>query len=265
MVRATLKHRSLRYEASPPLAWVTLGRPGSDNLVDLLMTQELGEVADLLQQQPEVRVLVVTGAGKVFSRGREPLPDTERESGGDAVGRWMRDRRAACVLASLAIPVVAAINGDAVDHGLELALACDLRIASKTARLGVTDVSRGQVPWDGATQRLPRLVGRGRALDMLLTSRLVPADEALEMGLVNAVVGPDHLMEEAHQAAETLASGAPVASRYAKEAVLGGADMSLEHGLRLEADLNILLHSTQDRAIGIESFLHKTVPQYQGR
>ena len=178
--------------------------------------------------------------------------------------RWVSQRRAASTLASVPIPVVAAINGDAVDHGLELALACDFRIACYGAQLGVTDVGRGVVPWDGATQRLPRLIGRSRALDMLLSSRLVSAEEALEMGLVNAVVAPSDLHQTTRQLAEIIASGAPIASRYAKEAVLGAMDLPLEQGLRLEADLNILLHSTKDREEGIRSFLDKAVPKYQG-
>ena len=198
-------------------------------------------------------MLLVTGPHGGFSRRRETVPIEVRESGGDAVMRWVSQRRAASTLASVPIPVVAAINGDAVDHGLELALACDLRIACYGAQLGVTDVGRGVVPWDGATQRLPRLIGRSRALDMLLSSRLVSAEEALEMGLVNAVVAPSDLHQTTRQLAEIIASGAPIASRYAKEAVLGAMDLPLEQGLRLEADLNILLHSTK-RPRGGHSF-----------
>ncbi len=264
MATVTFQARSLSYEAAPPLAWVTLGQPGTDNLVDLRMAQELWEVADLLPQQPEVRALVVTGSGAVFSRGREDVPQDVRQSGGPAVMTWMSQRRAASALASLSIPVVAAINGDAMDHGFEIALACDLRIASRDALLGVTDLRRGLLPRDGATQRLPRLVGRSRALDMLLTARLVSGEEALAMGLVNAVVDPDDLIASAQRFAKDMASGAPIASRYAKEAVLAAMDLPLEQGLRLEADLNFLLHSTGDREEGIRSFLQKTSPRYQG-
>ena len=262
MPSPTPSHRTLSYQPAPPVAWATLCQPHTDNTPDLSMTQELQALAESLHQQPEIRILIVTGAGRVFSRGRESPPHDVRSSGSHAVARWMSARRAASVIASIPIPVVAAINGDATDHGLEIALACDLRIASSEAQLGVTDVARGCVPWDGATQRLPRLIGRSRALDMLLTSRLIPAPEALQMGLVNAVAAPDELKETAQQTAEALASAAPVASMYAKEAVLSGMDMPLEQGLRLEADLNILLHTTPDRQIGIHSFLHKTTPQW---
>ena len=270
MASATFNPRSLSYEVSPPLAWVTLNRPDCNNRVDIQMTQELRHVALLLEETPEVRVLVVTGAGSTFSCGREPLlplgngSSGDERASGDAISRCIVERRAASVLASLPLPTIAGINGHAMDHGLELALACDLRIACEGARLGVTDVGKGRFPWDGATQRLPRLVGRSRALDMLLTSRLVSADEALEMGLVNAVVKGDGLASTVRQWADTIASGAPIASKYAKEAVLHGLDTTLEQGLRLEADLNILLHSTADRSEGLSSFLYKTTPRFRG-
>ena len=264
MATAPLEYLCISYKPTPPLAWVTLSRPQQGNRVDLRLTQELQELAEHLEQTPEVRVLLVTGAGNPFSTGREPVPLSVRQAGGDAIAHWMRERRASTALAALPIPVVAVINGDAVDQGLELALACDLRIASSGAQLGFTDISRGIVPWDGATQRLPRLIGSSRALDMLLTSRLVSASEALDIGLVNAVAAPHVLLQEAQHLAGMIATGAPIASRYAKEAVLAGFDMPLEQGLRLEADLNILLHTTEDRAEGIRSFLAKTVPQYRG-
>lgn len=264
MASTTFNPNALTYDIRPPLAWLTLNRPDFDNQADLPMTQELRLASELLDETPEVRVVVVTGAGSVFSCGREPLPLPGDGVTGDAMAHHIAERRAASVLASMRLPTIAAINGNALDHGLELALACDLRIACENALLGVTDVAKGRVPWDGATQRLPRLVGRSRALDMLLTSRTVSADEALDMGLVNAVVDSDDLMTTVRQVAEAMASGAPIASRYAKEAVLQGLDITLEQGLRLEADLNILLHSTADRSEGIRSFLAKDSPKFRG-
>ena len=263
MASATFNPHVLRYETRPPLAWITLNRPDFENQVDLPMTQELRRVAELLDETPDVRVVVVTGAGSVFSCGREPLLSIANGASGDAMARCIAERRAASVLASMSLPTIAAINGHALDHGLELALACDLRIACENAQLGVTDVGKGRVPWDGATQRLPRLVGRSRALDMLLTSRVVSADEALEVGLVNAVVKGDDLADAVRQWTEAIASAAPIAGRYAKEAVLHGLDLSLEQGLMLEADLSILLHSTVDRNEGIRSFLSKSFPKFR--
>lgn len=264
MFRTPFKSCLFHYEATYSLAWLSLDRLEEGNRIDPHMAQEIREVAELLQQC-EARVLVVTGTASVFCCGREDTPIEVRRSGADTVAQWIAERRVADSLASLPMPVIAAINGDAIDQGLELALACDLRIACRDARFGVTDVcARGIVPWDGATQRLPRLIGRGRALDMLLTSRLVSAGEALEMGLVNAVVEPQDLESTARQLAEVIALGAPIASRYAKEAVLDGLDMPLGQGLRLETDLNVLLHSTRDREEGIHSFLDKTTPRFRG-
>ena len=259
-----MRYRTLRSKVAPPLAWVVLNRPRQSNQVNLLMAQELREVAQRLQEDPAVRVLVLTGAGPAFSRGREPVPVSVRRLGGDLVARWMAQRRAADALAGIEIPVVAALNGDAVDHGLELALACDLRIACRGALLGITDVDRGGLPWDGATQRLPRLVGPSRALDMLLTSRLVDADEAKSFGLVTMVVELEALERTVQEVAGSIAGSAPIASRYVKEAVRSGMDIPLGQGLKLEADLNIQLHSTRDRAEGIQSFLEKQAADYRG-
>ena len=155
-------------------------------------------------------------------------------------------------MAALPIPVIAAVGGDAFDHGLELALAADLRIASEDARFALTDLVHGTLPWDGGTQRLPRLVGPSWARDLIFTGRIVSAGQALEMGLVNRVVQKDELLAQVTLLAESIVAGASIATRYAKEAVQLGIDLTLAQGLRLEADLNILLHGTVDRAEGIK-------------
>lgn len=163
------------------------------------------------------------------------------------------------------MPVIVAVNGDAIDHGLELALAGDLRIAAANAKLGLTDLVQGSFPWDGGTQRLPRLVGPAWAQDLILTSRVIDAAQALALGLVNRVVAEDELMAEARNLAGLVARGGPIAARYAKEAVLKGMGLSLEQGLRLEADLNIILQSTADRAEGLQSFLQRRNARFRGQ
>ena len=176
----------------------------------------------------------------------------------------MEQLQVASSLAALPIPVIVAVNGDALDHGLELALAGDLRVAATNATFGLTDLSRGVLPWDGGTQRLPRLVGPAWARDMVLTSRVIDATQALAIGLVNRVVEGDQLLAEVHQMADVIVAGGPIAARYAKEAVQKGMDLALPQGLGLEADLNLLLQSTTDRAEGIESFLQRRDPRYTG-
>ncbi len=161
--------------------------------------------------------------------------------------------------------MIAALNGDAFDQGLELALAADLRIASADARFGFEDLGQGSILWDGGTQRLPRLIGPAWALDMILTARIIDSRQALEIGLVNRVVPADQLQEETRKLSEKVLAGAPIAARYAKEAVQKGLDLSLEQGLRLEADLNILLQSTADRPEGLQSFLERRDPKFSGQ
>lgn len=151
-----------------------------------------------------------------------------------------------------------------MDHGLELALAGDLRIAAATARLGLTDLAHGAFPWDGGTQRLPRLVGPAWAQDLILASRVIDSAEALALGLVNQVVTADQLLAQAQALAAQIAAGGAIAARYVKEAVLKGMNLTLDQGLRLEADLNIILQSTADRAEGIQSFLQRRDPKFSG-
>jgi enoyl-CoA hydratase/carnithine racemase len=167
-------------------------------------------------------------------------------------------------VASVDRPVIAAINGEAIGPGLELALSCDLRIASDEARFGLPQLSQGFIPWDGGSQRLPRIVGRARALELLLTSRTIDAVEALRIGLVNKVVPAKALLPESQALARQLAAKGPIALRYAKEAVNKGLDLTLEQGLRLEADLYFLLHTTADRIEGVRAFLEKRPPRFRG-
>ncbi|MFQ5859949.1 MAG: enoyl-CoA hydratase/isomerase family protein, partial [Dehalococcoidia bacterium] len=248
------------YRRDGPLAFITLNRPRAANGVNLELAQELRQLCQRARQDDTLRAVVLTGRGQAFSVGAAlPPPGEGFASTPEA---WLELHRAASSLAALQQPVVAAINGDALDQGLELALACDLRIAASGARLGLTHLLRGVLPWDGGTQRLPRIVGRARALELLLLGRVLEAQEALQMGLVHLVVEPDRLKAKARELALRLAQGAPIAARYTKEAVLQGMDLPLEQGMRLEADLNLILHSTADRREGIASFLEKRAPRF---
>ena len=242
--------RTLTLAIEEHVATVTLDRPAAGNSVNELMASELREACESVDADPDVRVVLLTGLGDAFCLGTDgPGP--------------VDDLRAAAAVAAVRKPAIAVLNGDAVDQGLEIALACDIRVASTCARLGLTHLARGAIPWDGGTQRLPRLVGIGRAMDMLLTSRLLDAGEALEAGLVNELSEAADLRTRARALAGTVAGQGPVAARYLKEALLKGADMTLEQGLRLEADLNIILQSTADRAEGIRSFLERRSPLYR--
>ena len=164
-------------------------------------------------------------------------------------------------LAGLRIPVVAWVDGACYDEALELALAADVRIAAPTATFRIGLVREGRLPWHGGTQRLTRAVGRGQALRLLLTGETLDADDALRIGLVHACGSAD----DAEAVAASIADAGPIAAQYVKEAVAASADLPLRDGLRLEADLSILLHSTADRAEGLRGFAEKRKPRFQGR
>jgi enoyl-CoA hydratase/carnithine racemase len=239
---------------------LTLSWPENHNLIGAALAMEIRQACLDIAEDDQAALVLLTGDGSCFSVGRE-RPDSGAEQLDLA---WIKERQVAQALAALPMPVIVAINGDAFDHGLELALAGDIRLASQDARFGFTGLVQGEMPWDGGTQRLPRLVGAPWARDMLLTGRVVDSDEALAIGLINRVASSGQLMAEAQELAETICAGGPVAARYAKEAVLKGMDLSLSQGLSLEADLNVILHSTEDRAEGIRSFLDRRPPRFSG-
>jgi enoyl-CoA hydratase/carnithine racemase len=162
-------------------------------------------------------------------------------------------------------PLIAAVNGIALGGGLEFALACDIRIAAENARFGSTEVNVGLIPGWGATQRLPRLIPAGKAAEMIFTGKIIDAAEAYRIGLVNAVVPLDKLMSTAREWAENICKVAPLAVRAAKEAILRGADTTLEEGLRIELDMEYRVLQTEDFTEGITAFAEKRKPIYQGK
>ena len=161
--------------------------------------------------------------------------------------------------------MIAAVNGYAVGGGLEIALACDIRIGSTNAKLGLTEVRRGMIPGAGGTQRLPRVVGRAKALEMILTGRVIGAEEALRIGLLSQVVEPEALLPAAESIGREIMEGAPVALQFGKEAVNKGIEMPLEEGIRLEVDLSTLLRTTEDSVEGPRAFVEKRKPVWKGK
>jgi enoyl-CoA hydratase len=248
-----MPYNAIVYTRKRHVAHVVLNRPDAGNAVNRLLAQELEEACNRINQDRRVYVVTVTGSGEAFL------------SFGDGEPGSVPPRGAANVIAGIDRPVIAAVNGDAFGEGLEIALSCDIRLASSKARFSLPQVTHGRIPTDGGTQRLPRIVGRGKALELLLTGDIINADEALEMGLVSRVVPPEALEGETQKLAETVAAKGPVALRYLKEAVNKGLDMTLEQGLRLEADLYFLLHTTADRTEGIKAFREKRPPKFKGK
>lgn len=247
----------MRLSIEDHIATITLSGAHAGNAIDARAAQQLRDACERVRQDDDARVCVITGADGIFCAG------TEFEGDAPSPGE-LAHLRVSEAVAAIEKPTIALIGGDAIDQGLEIALACDLRVASADARLGLTHLSAGVIPWDGGTQRLPRIVGQSRAADMILTSRLLDANEALEIGLVNHVAASEDAAGYAYSLAATVASYAPIAARYLKETLMKGADMTLAQGLGLEADLTVILQSTADRAEGIASFLERRQPEYRG-
>jgi enoyl-CoA hydratase/carnithine racemase len=218
-----------------------------------------------LSDDDDVRAVILTGEGDAFCRGWD-LSGLDSEK--DSPLAWAQQQGLlgdpfGC-LAHLPQPVIAAVNGDALSAGLELALACDVRLAAEEALFACPETGHGLIPWAGGTQRLPRTVGRGQALEMILTGEAVDAQAALRIGLVSRVVNRERLPAEAEALAGRIAARGPIAVRYAKEAISRGLDMTLEQALRYETDLTIILQTTQDRAEGVDAFLQKRTPRFKG-
>ncbi|MFC1918692.1 enoyl-CoA hydratase/isomerase family protein [Chloroflexota bacterium] len=263
-------YAALIYAQKDHVAHVTLNRPESENVISRQLDQELEDVCCRINQDDNIYVAVVTGAGDgAFCAGSElekAIQDVNLDEAPPVKPQDVATKyKAASAVAGIDRPVIAAINGDAFGLGLELALSCDIRLASQGARFGFPQVASGFIPVGGGTQRLPRLIGRGKALELILTAETISAGEALEIGLVSKVVPQQALASEAETLAQTIAGKAPIALRYIKEAVNKGMDLTLEQGLRLEADLYLLLHTTADRTEGIKAFLEKRAPGFRGR
>lgn len=255
-----MAYSAILYRKNNHIASITLNRPEIGNIVDQQLTGELEEACRDINQDGNIYVALVTGAGdKVFCSGGE----LERSIPEGKVLPYPSPG-AAELLGGITKPVIVAVNGDAIGQGLELALSCDIRLASREARFGLPQIGLGIIPTDGGTQRLPRLVGRGKALELALTGDIISAEEAFEIGLVSKVVERDRLAAEADALVESIATKAPVALRYIKEAVNKGMDLTLDQGLNLEADLYFLLHTTHDRTEGIRAFLEKRAPRFRG-
>jgi len=238
---------SVIYTTDGHVAFVTLNRPEADNVINRQLAQQMDEVCAGINQSDDIYVVVITGAGdRAFCSGSEARTNV------------------AAAVAGIDWPVICAINGDALGEGLEIALSCDIRLASEKARFGLPQLAAGFIPINGGTQRLPRLIGRGKAMELILTAGIISAEEALETGLVSRIVSPQQLAAEAEALAKKMATQAPISLRYVKEAVNKGMDLTLEQGLHLEADLYLLLHTTADRTEGITAFREKRTPEFKG-
>lgn len=259
------------YEKKGRIAMITINRPEAMNAIDPETSEELGKAWLDFRDDPNLWVAILTGAGdKAFSAGADlkkmipflatlsPFERKEREDKFPGFGGITRNL-------NIWKPMIAAINGFCLAGGLEMALACDLRVAAEHATFGLVEVSRGIIPGAGGTQRLPRMIPVAKALEMILMAKRIDAQEALRLGLVNKVVPASEVMPTAMQMAEAILENAPLAVRAAKEAIIRGLSLPLDEGLRLESTLQSYLLRTEDAIEGPKAFAEKRKPRYKAR
>jgi enoyl-CoA hydratase len=247
------------------IGWITVNRPEKLNALNVATIGELQAAFREFEGDPEVKAIILTGTGeKAFVAGADigEFSGLNPETGTHFARRGQDMTRA---IENCGKPVIAAINGYALGGGTEIAMACHIRIASENAKLGQPEVKLGLIPGYGGTQRLPRLVGKGKAMELIFSGRMVDAREALEIGLVNKVVPPAALLTEAEAMAREIIKNAPLAISYAVQAINRGLDKSLDEGLELEAEIFGRSCGTEDAREGSQAFLEKRKPNFRGR
>lgn len=255
---------TLLIDLADGVATLTVNRPDKLNALNAEVIRALGEAAARIESDPSIRGVILTGAGtKAFVAGAD-IGEIAEQDPIEGKRRALEGQRVFRRLERCGKPVIAAVNGFALGGGCELAMACHLRIASDQARFGQPEVKLGIGPGYGGTVRLPRLVGTGRALELLLTGEMIDAQEALRIGLVNRVVPADRLMAETERLLRAILANGPMAVRACLEAVERGQDLSLDDALLLEANLFGLLSGTPEMREGTSAFLAKRKPRFDG-
>ncbi len=246
-----MKYKTIKFKKKGLIAYIIPDLSECGRSIYECMCTELIDVCDVINQDNSVNVVVIKIFGETFSLGTTNETDATLCEAINAIARLEKI-------------VVAIINGDAIGEGLELALVCDIRIASDKSRFALPHVTEGTIPSSGGTQRLPRLIGQAKALELILTANIIDAAEAFRIGLVQKIVPFQDIDKEADILVQKIAEKAPIALRFCKEAVNKGMDLTFEQGLRLEADLYFLIQTTSDRMEGIKAFLEKRTPTFKG-
>lgn len=252
------------YNEQSHVATVTLNRPETMNAFNYELLQNLRQIVEQLRVNPAVRVVIFTGAGRAFSVGadlkeRKQLSDAEVQRNLHAIGDVFT------MIDQLPQPTIAMMNGFAFGGGMELALACDFRIAADSAKMGLTETGLAIIPGAGGTQRLPRLIGEAKALELILTAKRLSAAEALEYGVVTKVVPADALQAETDAFARLLLANGPIAVQQAKFAIKRGMQVDLQTGLAIERKAYEVTIPTEDRIEALHAFAEKRPPNFQGR
>jgi enoyl-CoA hydratase len=255
---------TIRFQENNGIGYLTLDRPDVRNAFNQTMIDEILTVLPLIDKNASIRVLIVTGAGKAFQAGAD-IAELRTMQPMDIL-RWNEGIvRINATLENLRQPVIAAINGPAIGGGLELAISCTFRIMASTAIAGLPEVKLGIIPGTGGTQRLPRLIGKGHAAELLLTGDLIDAEKSYRIGLVNQVVDGESLMGTAEKLAQRIMINAPIAVEMAKDAMEIGKDLPLEQAVQYSQKNCITCFSTQDMQEGMSAFLEKRKAKFIGK
>ena len=264
-----MEFHTILYEVKNQVAFVTFNRPESMNAINRQMTREIVEACRQIEEDSAIRLAIFTGAGeRAFSAGMDLKERAETsfspiERRNQKLTQTVHTQSRA--IGVMTKPTIAAIRGYCVGGGLEMALACDLRVAAEDAKLGLTEVRRGLIPGAGGTQRLTRAVGITKALEMCLTGDTVSGSEAQKLGLVSVAVPVSEVLQAAEDLADRILKGAPMSVMFIKEAIKKGIELPLEEGLRLEADLSALIGMTEDSKEGPRAFAEKRAPVWKGK
>jgi enoyl-CoA hydratase/carnithine racemase len=262
---SALKLENVVYEKRGPIGYVTLNRPKVMNALNKATINELQGVFEDARDDSAVRGVILTGAGeKAFAAGAD-IAEIANNTAVEAEEATRRGQALTDLIENLGKPVIAAVNGFALGGGCELAMACTIRIAAESAKFGQPEVKLGVLPGYGGTQRMPRLIGRGRALKLILSGEVIDASEAYRIGLADELEPDTHVIERAEAVLKKIMANAPLSVKYALEAVNKGLETSLAEGLLLEASLFAVCASTDDKKEGTSAFLEKRSPNFRGK
>lgn len=257
--------KNILYEKNERIATVTINRPDKLNALNQETVREIMSAMNTIEEDENVRVVIITGAGdRAFCAGAD-IGEMKNKTPIELTKSCLRTQEMMNKIAEFDKPVIAAINGYALGGGLELAMSCDLRIASEKARLGQPEINIGLIPGWGGTQRLPRFVGRAKAKEMIFTGRMIDAKTAKELSLLNEVVSADQLETQVKQLADELSSKPPIAIKLAKQLINNSMETNLRIGMMYESEAFGILGSTEDVKEGIGAFLEKRKPNFKGK
>ncbi len=259
-----MNYKNIKIELNGSTAILTLHRPEVLNALNAEIKEEASKALKELNDNPNILAIILTGSGeKAFSAGAD-INELKNLTPMEGLERSLSGQKLSLQIESLDKPVIAAVNGFALGGGCELALACDIRIASEKAKFGQPEVNLGIIPGFGGTQRLPRIVGKGKAMELILTGDIIDAQEALRIGLVEKIAPPEKLMETAKEMAQKIAAKGPIAIKLCKKAIHEGLQMDIDRGLALESSYFGAVCSTKDKLEGLSAFLEKRKPQFKG-